>query len=150
MFVLVSRCVETKPLGSFLTNWIVLPLLSVIHRKTKELVKLDEVYFHFLIPEDTEEESSTEEWHGKLVALKRTIKSEAGNTNRTLGGQFIHYLRLKDRHSMVFCSEIRRNTKDELAAVFDRMRNMEESVGEMKTAVDQILQKLTRLEPSST
>ena len=86
MFVLVSRCVESKPLGSFLTNWIVLPPLSVIHRKNKEYEKFDEMYFHFLIPEDTEEESSAEEWHGKLVALERTIKSEAGNTNRDLGG----------------------------------------------------------------
>ena len=42
----------------------------------------------------------------------------------------------------MFCSEIRRHTKDELIAVFDRMRKMEETIGDMKTAMDQILQKV--------
>ena len=78
---------------------------------------------------------------------------------------------------MMSCSEIRKNTKDEFVGVIDRMRkmeetvgeqmrkmdetvgemkplstrmrNMEESVGEIKNAVDQILQKLSRLEPST-
>ena len=62
--------------------------------------------------------------------------------------------------STMLYSEIRQNTKNELIAVFDRLRKMEETMGEMrkmdetmsdmKTAIDQILQKLASPEPSLT
>ena len=43
-------------------------------------------YFHYLVPEDTEEESSDEEWHGRLIAVERTVKSEAGKNRKAFGG----------------------------------------------------------------
>ena len=90
VFVLVSRCIiNNGPWCCFLTGWIVGPLLWVIHRKNTELEKIKGTYFHFLVPEYCEEESSDEEWHGKLVALERTIKSEAKLHNKALGGQSI-------------------------------------------------------------
>ena len=51
---------------------------------------------------------------------------------------------------MMLCSEIRRKSKDDMGAVFDKMHKMEETMSQMKTAVDQVLQKLARLEPSLT
>ena len=86
-FVLVPRCIDNGPWGCFLADRIVAPLLWVIRRKNRELDKIKGTYFHFLVPEYCEEESSDEEWHGKLVALERTIISEARKHNKSLGGQ---------------------------------------------------------------
>ena len=43
-------------------------------------------YFHYLIPEAAEEESSDGVWHGKLIALARTFKSEARENKKALEG----------------------------------------------------------------
>ena len=43
-------------------------------------------YFHHLVPEAAEEGSSAGAWHGKLDALDRTIKSEAGKNKKALEG----------------------------------------------------------------
>ena len=45
--------------------------------------------FHFLVPEGIEEASSDDEWHGRLIALERTMNSKAEKTNKALGGQLI-------------------------------------------------------------
>ena len=46
-------------------------------------------FFHFLVPEDTEGESSDDEWHGRLIALERTIKSVAEKNEKAFEGQLI-------------------------------------------------------------
>ena len=116
-------------------------LLSAITRKTAEFYSFEDTYFHYLVPEDIEEESSDEEWHGKLAALEKTIKFEGERNNNALGGPSAHYLR-RMILQLMFCLEIRRDVKDELAAMFDRMRKVEETMGAMRTDVNQILQKL--------
>ena len=52
----------------------------------KEIRAVNGAIFHYLVPEDTEEESSDEEWSGRLIALERIIKSEALKHKKALGG----------------------------------------------------------------
>ena len=85
-FVLIFRCVESEICGEFCTPWIYKTVLWVIRRKNTELDKIEGTYFHFLVPEGVEEGSLNEEWHGKLAAIKKTIRFEAGKNNKALGG----------------------------------------------------------------
>ena len=83
------RCTRSKPCGELCTSWIRDTVFSAIHRKNTELGKIGGTFFHYLVPEDIEEEPYDDEWHGKLVSLERTIKSEAGKNEKALGGQRI-------------------------------------------------------------
>ena len=73
--------------GELCTWWIKEYLLWVISSKNAEFYSFEDTHFHYLIPEDLEDESSDKEWHGKLATLERTIKSEAGKSNRAFEGQ---------------------------------------------------------------
>ena len=83
---LVFRFHGSKPFGERCTSWISNTLLRATRERFKEMSEPNGRFFHLLVPQDIEEESSDEEWHGRLVALEKTIKSEAGKHKKALGG----------------------------------------------------------------
>ena len=57
------------------------------YNRFEEIGTAGNSFFHFLVPEDTEGESSDDQWHGRLIALERTIKSVAGKNEKAFAGQ---------------------------------------------------------------
>ena len=106
-------------------------------------------YFHYLVPENKNEEaSSDEEWNGRLAKLERAIKMEALHTEQSLAGNFtgqlsVHSKEMKELKAM--CSETA-SLVDKMAHQSDETeswkKNMEERMDKMEASIAQVLQKL--------
>ena len=106
-------------------------------------------YFHFLVPEVDELKSHDDEWHGKLVAMERTIKSEGQKIKRRLKEQ--HILTDKKIDELAaHCSKIDKETTENKLQEENWRRHVEERMDRMETAIYQILQKLDANGPSSS
>ena len=89
MCFLASRFHKTKPCGALFSSWIYNTLFRATHDKYNEIYMAGGAYFSYLVPEVAEEESSDEAWHGRLIALERSIKSESGKHKKALGGELM-------------------------------------------------------------
>ena len=103
--VLVYRLEFDELCNELGTPWIYKILFRATYEKYKEMKASEGYYFHYLVPEDIEEESSDEAWHGKLSAIEKTIKSEAGKYKKALGGRIITESKLLTTDSALFCRD---------------------------------------------
>ena len=86
--------------------------------------KQRQFYFHYLVPVDGSElEPTVDEWQGRLVAIKRIVQSEARKNAEGFKEQF---------------------------AAFGEIKGLKARMNRLESAMEQILQKLDKIGPSSS
>ena len=106
-------------------------------------------YFHYLVPGVNGLESIDDEWQGKLVAMERTIKSEARMTERNLK----EHLSLVDKKMdelTARCSKYDKEATENKLQKENWRCHVEERMDRLESALGQILQKLDANGPSSS
>ena len=129
----------------------ILVFLSLRPTRTKNEVDADRLgrnYFHYLVPEGNGLESSDDEWHGKLVAMERTIKSEAQKTDRSLKEQLalVHW---KMDELTAQCSRLDKEATENKLQEKNWRCHVEERMDRIESVLGQILQKLDANGPCS-
>ena len=106
-------------------------------------------YFHYLVPGVNGLESIDDEWQGKLVAMERTIKSEAQKTDRSLK-EHLSLVHWKMDELTAQCSRLDKEVTENKLHKENWRCHVEKKMDRLESALGQILQKLDANGPSSS